>query len=188
MILMRSISLYPSRAALPVSPEVATRISAVRDSLFLIIENTLKDWTEKGVLQREQLSLLSAEKLTEILLNPAFSSLGGMTLYKEQQFLVSLPIKDIPAFRIRMTQNEKGLLDEELLFQGAIDLLAIGDDGSVRIIDYKYSIKNERELKEKYAPQLDLYKKATARILKTDLEKIKCSIVNLYRGFEVELD
>ncbi len=163
--------------------------AGARDLLFSIVENTLKSWKETGVLPTEQLALLAVEKLTEILLNPVFSSLGGMTLYKEQQFLVSLPIKDIPAFRLRAVAENKNVpLDEELLFQGAIDLLAVGENGETRIIDYKYSIKDERALKEKYAPQLDLYKKATARILKTDVEKIKCSIVNLYRGFEVTFD
>ena len=74
-----------------------------------------------------------------------------------------------------------------MLFQGAIDLLAIGEDKIVRIIDYKYSVKDADTLKKDYAPQLDLYKKATARILKIAPSTIKCSIVNLYRGFEVEL-
>lgn len=158
-------------------------------SYLSLVEKTLEKWREEGVLPPEYLALLSAEKLAEILKNPVFSALDGMTLYKEQQFLATLPLKDVPALYERAVQEgNENILEEELLFQGAIDLLAVGTGGEVQIIDYKYSVKDKAALKAKYAPQLDLYKKATARILKTDVNKIKCSIVNLLRGFQVEMD
>ena len=77
--------------------------------------------------------------------------------------------------------------DEEVLFQGAIDLLAVGDD-RVDIIDYKYSVKDKWYLQEHYAPQLALYKKAIAKIFKMDVSKIHCTIVNIFQGFEVPMD
>ena len=73
-----------------------------------------------------------------------------------------------------------------MLFQGAIDLLAQGDD-DVIIIDYKYSGKDADYLKTYYKPQLDLYRLATAKILKKPIEKIRCVIVNIYRGFQVDI-
>ena len=76
---------------------------------------------------------------------------------------------------------------EDIIFQGAIDLLAIGDDG-VEIIDYKYSRKNAAHLLESYALQLRLYRKAVARILRIDEEKIACTIINILYGFEVAVD
>ena len=152
-----------------------------------VVNETLEKWAEQGVLPKEQLDLLSPEKLTEILSNPVFSGLKNASIYKERQFLVALPLKEIPAFYENAKRDGGDIGEEELLFQGAIDLLAIGEDKIVRIIDYKYSVKDADTLKKDYAPQLDLYKKATARILKIAPSTIKCSIVNLYRGFEVEL-
>ncbi|MBE7085570.1 MAG: hypothetical protein E7366_00250 [Clostridiales bacterium] len=141
---------------------------------------------EKAKEEIDGFEFLSLEKLQEILSNRIFGELQGMRLYKEQQFLVNLPIKDTYALQ----GNAVGAMDdkEEILFQGAIDLLAIGEDKKVRIVDYKYSSGGAEYLKSHYQPQLDLYKKATAKILKLPLENIQCTIVNIYRGFQVDMD
>lgn len=159
-----------------------------REKLKNTVQAVLTDWAELGVLPQEQLKLLSIEKLTDILSNPVFKTLENATLYKERQFLVSLQLKDVPAFYEKAKSEGGDVGTEELLFQGAIDLLAIANDNKVRIIDYKYSVKDAETLKKQYAPQLDLYKKATSRILKIPASNIQCSIVNLFRGFEVEMD
>ncbi len=132
--------------------------------------------------------LLQEEQLVRILSNPVFYRLQNMRLYPERQFLVALPIKDTYAKKTgadeRLQSVDEG---EEMLFQGAIDLLAVGED-EAWIIDYKYSVKDADELKKHYRSQLDLYKMATAKILKLPLEKVRCSIVNIYRGFQVDFD
>ena len=101
-------------------------------------------------------------------------------MYKERQFLVSLPIKD--AYESEDLKN----VDEEILFQGAIDLLAVGENGAW-IIDYKYSKKTAEELQKRYAPQLLLYKRAVAKIMRIPLESVRFSIVNIYLGFQTDL-
>ncbi len=132
---------------------------------------------------RMDTTLVRAEKLVEILSNPVFYGLTGSRLYKEQQFLVSLPTVD--------TYGKKEGVDlppvegEETLFQGAIDLLAVGEE--VQIIDYKYSKRGEAELKAHYQPQLDLYRLAVAKIMKIPAEEIRCSIVNIRLGFQVDM-
>lgn len=132
--------------------------------------------------------LLSVDKLTEILQNPVFSQLRGAMLYKERQFLVSLPIRDTYALKEGVDERLRAREDgEEMLFQGAIDLLAVGADG-VRIIDYKYSRGGVEYLRSHYKPQLDLYRLATSKILRLDPAKIRCTIVNICRGFEVDMD
>ena len=159
-----------------------------RETLLSIVEDTLTSWKNSATLDENTLKLLSTDKLVEILSLPVFESLQDARLYKERQFLVALPIERIPALRERaLAEGNEKILQEELLFQGAIDLLAVFKDGSARIIDYKFSVKTKEELKEKYSAQLDLYKKATARILKISEDKISCSIVNLLRGFEISL-
>ena len=67
-------------------------------------------------------------------------------------------------------------------------LLAVSAFGEVRIVDYKYSTKDAETLRTHYAPQLKLYKKAVSKILRIAPEKIRCSFVNIYRGFETEAD
>lgn len=155
-------------------------------------EENLKEQVE---LLREQMikenaegaELLNTEKLLEILGNPVFARLQDKRLLKEQQFLVSLPVKNTYALKKDVLPDLKLREDgEEMIFQGAIDLLAVGDE--VEIIDYKYSRKNAKSLREHYKPQLDLYRQATAKILKMPLEKVHCTIVNIYYGFEVNMD
>ena len=136
----------------------------------------------------EKAALLSVDKLVEILSNEVFDSLRGKKLYQEQQFLVSLPVKD--TYGKKKSENAPLLMrdsGEEMLFQGAIDLLVVGEE-EVRIIDYKYSKKNAESLIERYRPQLELYRLAVAKTMKIAAEKICCSIVNIYLGFQVDME
>ena len=133
------------------------------------------------------MNLLSVEKLVEILSNSVFADLQGKRLLKEQKFLVSLPVKDTYAKKENAEPIWREDTGENMIFQGAIDLLALSDDGAV-VIDYKFSKGNAEYLREHYRPQLDLYRQATAKILQIPLEKIKCVIVNIYRGFQVEVE
>ena len=154
--------------------------------ILLVVRKSIEE-TLNG-MGRDEVKLLSVDKLLEILQNPVFFSLQGKRLYKEQQFLVSLPVRT--TYAKKEGADEMLLKDsgEEMIFQGAVDLLALGEDGEGYIIDYKYSRSNAKHLCERYAPQLDLYRQAVAKIMKIPLEKIKCSIVNIYHGFQVDLD
>ena len=80
--------------------------------------------------------------------------------------------------------NEQ-LSSDEVLFQGAIDLLAVDENGAW-IIDYKYSRKGKDALKASYAQQLDLYRLAVAKSLHIDKTNVRCSIVNIYKGYQVD--
>lgn len=135
----------------------------------------------------ETVVLLDLEKLVGILSNPVFYELRGMRLYKERQFLASLPVRDTYAKKqgipSELAQRQD---DEEMIFQGAIDLLAVGEE--VRIIDYKYSNRSAEDLKEHYKPQLDLYRLATAKSMRIPPETVRCTIVNIRRGFQVDVD
>lgn len=155
------------------------------DDLEAAIETELEEMRASGLLSDEYLALLSVEKLKEILSLPVFSRLQGKTLYRERKFLAA-----IPACQVLSMQGEtvaEGECEEELLFQGAIDLMAEGDT-EIEIIDYKYSKQSAEKLYERYLPQLTLYKKAVARILEIDEARIRCTVVNIFRGFEVNMD
>ncbi len=136
---------------------------------------------------------LEIEKLTEILSNPIFYSLYGAKLYKEQQFLVSLPVRDTYANKEGVWKGLQNCEEEEeMIFQGAIDLMADGYDAQgervIRIIDYKYSQRDAKSLREHYKQQLELYRQAAAKITGVPRNKISCSIVNIYHGFQVDMD
>ena len=127
---------------------------------------------------------LEKDKLVQILQNPVFYALQGYSLMKEQKFLVSLPIKDTYAKKEGFAHLQDGA--EEMIFQGAIDLLAVGKN-EAWIIDYKYSQKDKQSLQSHYAPQLELYRLATAKILQIPKERVHCSIVNICLGFQVDM-
>lgn len=158
---------------------------AETDDLQGAIEGELEEMKNAGLLSEEYLALLSVSKLQEILSLPVFSRLQGKTLYRERKFLAAIPACEV--LSIQGEQVAEGECGEELVFQGAIDLMAEGD-AEVEIIDYKYSRKSAQGLYEHYLPQLTLYKKAVSRILKIEESRIRCTIVNIFRGFEVNMD
>ena len=137
---------------------------------------------------RYAVNLLSEPKLVEILSNPVFKTLRGKRLHKEEKFLVELPVGDTFAKAKNAHPAWKNNQDEMVIFQGAIDLLAIGDDGGVEIIDYKFSKGGAAYLLEHYTTQLHLYRQAAAKILRVAEEKIRCTIVNINQGFQVTVE
>lgn len=134
------------------------------------ITGEIADFVKRGLLTEEQGGLLNADELAEILKMPVFDDLHGAELYREREFLCTLPADEI----------FKGVTAKDgVLVQGAIDLLAVTRDG-IKIIDYKYSKKSDAQLIQTYSAQLALYKKAAALILKVDEAKIDTAIVNIY--------
>ena len=154
-----------------------------KEELENVVECALADMMKKAPVAA---AYLSKEKLVEILCNPVFYELRDMRLYKEQKFLASLPV--LSTYAKKQGIEPIGLdSDEEIIFQGAIDLLAVGED-EIRIIDYKYSLKNAAALKEHYRLQLELYRQAVAKVMKVDEENIRCTIVNICHGFQVDVE
>ena len=101
---------------------------------------------------------------------------------------MSWPVLDTYATRSDFDKSKLAAGEgEEMIFQGAIDLMAVSLDG-VRIVDYKYSTRSAAYLHAHYKPQLDLYRFATAKILKMDVEKVHCVIVNIRQGYQVDMD
>ena len=159
-----------------------------------VVETELLRMKNNRLIEDVLFSILKAEKCVEILKNPIFKTLQGCRLLREQQFLAGVTANEVLALKqafggtLEEGRFEKQGDEETIIFQGAIDLLAIFEDGTARVIDYKYSARNRDYLKEHYALQLALYRLAVSKITKIPIEKIGCSIVNIYRGFEVDMD
>lgn len=148
---------------------------AVKDAEGITAQ--IEGFVARGEMSPEQAELLSVENLESILAMPAFANLSGAVLHREREFLCRLP-----ANAIMNTGAEDGVL-----VQGAIDLLAIGADGTA-IIDYKYSRKDDESIKSYYSAQLALYKKAVARILKIDESTITTTIINIFTLREIKIE
>ena len=68
--------------------------------------------------------------------------------------------------------------EDEILFQGAVDLL-VEDGEGFTVIDYKFSGRGDEHIREAYALQIALYKKAVARVMGVREESIGARIVNI---------
>ncbi len=117
---------------------------------------------------------LNLEKMQKILAFSVFKLLSGYTLYKEQEFLLS-----VPAFEIYQTDS-----DDSVIIQGFIDLLAVKGDSAI-IIDYKYSSHSNERLVKDYQKQLEIYAKAVKNVLK--IKNISAFIVNINKLSTVEI-
>lgn len=129
-----------------------------------------------GILTPEQAALLRPERLESILSIPCLRSLENKRIYREQTFLVGLTAREAGV----------GAGDDEIIFQGAIDLL-IEDESGFTVVDYKFSGKDDAALVKHYAVQIDLYKKAVARAMRVREESVRARIVNIAKGREIEL-
>ena len=141
------------------------------------VEREIENFVNSGRMTKEQRELISAQQISEILQMPVFEDLGGAVTWREREFLCKLPANEI--------MPGVGSTDD-ILVQGAIDLVAQGDFG-VKIIDYKYSQKDDEKLIETYTPQLNLYKKALSLITHCKESEISAVIVNIYKKRQINL-
>lgn len=133
------------------------------------IESELARFADGGKIEKEQAELLDSAELAQILNMPVFDGLAGCELLREQEFLCRLPASEL----FENADEEDGVL-----VQGAIDLLVLTRSGYL-IIDYKYSKKSADELVNHYKKQLQLYKKAVAKIKKVAENTIRTVLVNI---------
>lgn len=140
-------------------------------------EEELKRMTLSGELTAEQIAVLDLAQLQKIMAIPALASLKGKRLRREQNFLISLPAREMGVADC----------DDEIIFQGAIDLL-VEDENGFTVIDYKYSGREDEEIAKRYAVQVKLYKKAVAKTMRVREESVQTRILNIAAGREIELN
>ena len=113
-----------------------------------------------GLLTAEQAALLDVSRLSAILAVPCLATLDGLdALLSTVQMPSGIPVATVAI---------DGAENAALL---AVEILAVSDAA----------------LKEKYAVQIALYKKAAARVLKIDENTIRARIVNIALCREIEL-
>ena len=95
--------------------------------------------------------------------------IGKGETYREKSFLCNIPSDKVFGNGV----------EAPVLIQGIIDLLVI-EDGKAKIIDYKYSAKEDEQLIASYKKQLDLYAYAVEHSL--NIPVIEKTIVSLVHG------
>ena len=155
------------------------------------IKSQIESLSEGGLLSASQRDLLEVGQLIKILSLPRFSTLAGNGTYREREFLCALSAGEYVALAGGKIPRGEGD-GPSVIIQGAIDLLAVREQGGkvvgADIIDYKYSSRTDRALKEKYTAQLALYKRAVARIYGLSADKISTTIINIRACREIPVD
>ncbi len=129
---------------------------------------------ENGVLKKEEIDGVNLNRIQTALSDDIFGVLKDYKLYREKLFLSA-----IPSNKVLNTDSQ-----EQIVVQGIIDLLAIGEKDAI-VIDYKYSSLDRESLKKQYSAQLDLYAYATEKVLNKKVSKK--IIVNLFTGQTIQV-
>ncbi len=140
---------------------------------FLELWDFKQDWKEfyktsaKENMLESEYELLDESVLEKICSMREFSTLKNFALYKEKEFIVGVPYN-------LLADSES---TQEVVIQGTMDLLAVSNEKAI-VFDYKYSsIKEDKNLAEKYRKQLALYVYAVEKLLNIPTE---AHLINIY--------
>ena len=139
-------------------------------------EEELARQVAEGELTEEQAALLDIEKLNKILAMPSLRALTAKKLYREQKFLLLAPARDFI----------EGGTDDEVVLQGAIDLL-VEEEGGFTVLDYKFSARGDEALRDDYALQIAMYRRAVAETFSVEESSIRARILNIALCREIEM-
>ncbi len=121
-----------------------------------VLAASLEELERKGLLTKEDASLLDTSRLAEFLAGELGQRMAAAQkagcLHKEQQFMVGIPAREMKAADS----------DELVLVQGIIDAWIDGEDG-ITLVDYKTDAvgpEGEEYLKSRYGVQLAYYKRS----------------------------
>ena len=134
------------------SPEMGTLYHAIMENIdFNIgskeeIERFIDELIADGVIDGDM--PINKDVIVKAINNPLFDVARKGVCYREQPFIMNLPASVVL----------KGVTtDDKVLVQGIIDLLVKDERGEYVLIDYKYTGASEREVRERYSEQINLY-------------------------------
>lgn len=139
------------------------------------VKEYAKKLIDNGLISSEELDEINLERIGDAINGGAFNGLKDKKLYREKRFLVNLPASEV------LGVDSK----EEILLQGTIDLLAVGENEAM-VIDYKYSSASPEKIKERYSKQLNLYALAVEKVLGKKV--VSKTVINLISGQTIEID
>ena len=128
------------------------------------VSNLIEKLVAKNAITEEEKSLIDMKIIENYLNSKLYNEiLQAKEIHRETPFYLNINSGEI----------YEGT-NEPILVQGVIDLYFISKDDELVLVDYKtdYIKENaEKELKEKYKSQLDLYKRALEKALKRKVDK-----------------
>ncbi len=136
------------------------------------VEQALSKMILDEIITEEERQSIDVQTVLRVVNLPIIKEICSKQLFKEQQFLLRAPACEL----------KEGEIEDEVLLQGVIDLLALGDEPI--IVDYKYSGASTETLRKRYQKQLDLYGYAVKKIL--GKEKVRKYLISLKKGEVVE--
>ena len=143
------------------------------------IEDLLEKLEQKEIITTKQKQAIPKQEIQKFTNSDLFKEISeAKEIYKEQPFYLNIPVKELYASKS----------EESILVQGIIDLYYITKEGQVILVDYKtdYVLEgNEDYLKEKYTPQLNLYKRAIEHALNKQVDKTFIYSTYLSKKIEV---
>lgn len=120
---------------------------------------------DEGMLTEAEAKAVNGGSVLKFLTSPLAKRIfSSPKVYKEYGFTVSLPLSEVYA---DIDPDIAG--DDVIIIQGVADL-AFEENGKLIIVDYKTDrASSADELREKYTPQLDTYRKCLSRALNIDV-------------------
>ena len=129
------------------------------------IDELLEELEQKEIITTKQKQAVPKQEILKFTNSDLFKEISdAKEVYKEQPFYLNIPVKEL----------YKSKSNENILVQGIIDLYYITKEGQIVLVDYKTDFvpeNNENYLKEKYTPQLNLYKRAIEKALHRQVSK-----------------
>lgn len=129
------------------------------------IEKALDKMLLDDIITQEERTELDVPLLMSVLNTDVIKDAAKKKCMREAGFLL----------RERHSSLVEGGIEDEVLLQGVIDLLVLGEEPIV--VDYKYSGASEQTLRERYGEQIRLYRLAAQDIL--GVNNVKCYILSL---------
>lgn len=139
------------------------------------IESELSRLVDKGVLEPEDLAEIDRKEILEILNSPAINYARQNKYYREVEFAMQVKASDIIDTKV----------DDEVLVQGAIDLLVAGEE--VWIVDFKKTDERTDILVDRYKTQLKLYSLAVEKAIGRKPDKAMLLIIGRNEQIEIKL-
>jgi ATP-dependent helicase/nuclease subunit A len=129
-------------------------------------EEEISRLQRQAFITRDQAQAIDREKLNKFISSDIFTRMiSAEKCFREYRFTVGLSAGEV------FSSGSEEVRSQDIILQGAFDLLLIEKDGLV-IIDYKTDRTQEmQELYIKYHPQLDLYKRAAEEIFKMPVKE-----------------
>lgn len=126
------------------------------------IKQTVESLTDSGIIEKRFADMLDVNLIYDTLNNPELKKIRSVgQAYREIPFMLYVPYNSVVP---------NGEYADEVMLQGVIDLLVIGDDKAV-VVDFKYTSRPSK-IVQNYSAQLNSYKLAVKKIC--GIQNVEC--------------